>query len=455
LFYKKLKPFNNIVMTHIIKQPIGNGEYLYFNMKGGGDKKKKEEPKKDKDKGEDKDKDKKEGEGEDKDKEKKEGEGEDKDKDKKEGEGEGENSSKDANGKCVGKDSCAGEGAAKGLQAPKKNFDNMDKMIQDQVYPRIKNAWTNLTDKAKCPIYVGKTLPEIIPNMISKIGESTAGAFNNVSNSIKNLFDQVSGQDIKGYPNIFGPFEVAYAAVIIKIQNVINKIALGADADKILADPKIKSGELLDKMMRTSKRYKDAIKDAEMRNIFKDWMKNYTDALLETLDVAKPEVDRINTELRNIIEGMGDNVGESLSHALVNVVKSALANIPVVGGIVSAVAAADELGQEIINACKPPIAKGAGIVMPVVNGVNKQIDKAKCQLNDLAKKIEPIMKKLDKQEGGGGGGGQKKTVKNIGKKIYNTTQRIEHMLLRFGNKQRKTRIHLRRRKIRNTAKNKK
>ena len=63
------------------------------------------------------------------------------------------------------------------------------------------------------------------------------------------------------------------------------------------------------------------------------------------------------------------------------------------------------------------------------------------------------MKKLDKLEGGGSG--QKKTVKNIGKKINNTTQRIEHMLLRFGNNQRKTRIHLRRRKIRNTAKNKK
>jgi hypothetical protein len=437
-------------MKHIIKQPIGQGKYMYFNMRGGGGDDKKKEDKK-----EGEGEDKKEGDG----KDKKEGEGEDKKEG--EGEGEGENSSKDANGKCVGKDSCAGEGAAKGLQAPKKNFDSMDKMFKDQMYNGMKNAWTNLSDKAKCPIYVGKTLPEIIPNMITKIGQSTAGAFNNVSNSIKNLFDQVSGQDIKGYPNIFGPFEVAYAAVIIKIQNVINKIALGADADKILADPNIKSGELLDKMMRTSKRYKDAIKDAETRNIFKDWMKNYTDALLETLDVAKPEVDRINKELNTIIEGMGNNIGESLSHALVNVVQSAVANIPVVGGIVSAVLSADQLGQEIINACKPPIAKGAGIIMPVVNGVNKQFDKAKCQLNDLAKKFEPIMKKLDKLEGGGsgsggsGGLGQKKTVKNIGKKINNTTQRIEHMLLRFGNNQRKTRIHLRRRKIRNTAKNKK
>jgi hypothetical protein len=417
-------------MTSIIKlkQPVGGGEFMYFNMsggsttthlkKGGGGGEEKEE------------------------------EG----KEKNNSESEGENGSKDANGKCVGKDSCAGDGIAANLQAPKKEFDSMDKIVKDKMYNSMKNAWTNLSDKAKCPIYVGKTLPEIIPNMITKIGQSTAGAFNNVSNSIKNLFDQVSGQDIKGYPNIFGPFEVAYAAVIIKIQNVINKIALGADADKILADPKIKSGELLDKMMRTSKRYKDAIKDAQTRDIFKDWMKNYTDALLETLDVAKPEVDRINKEINNIIEGMGDNIGESLSHALVNVVQSAVANVPVVGGIVSAVLSADQLGQEIINACKPPIAKGAGIVMPVVNGINKQIDKTKCQLNDLAKKFEPVMKKLDKLEGGGG---KNKTVKNVGKKINNTTRRVEYMLSRFGNNQRKTRIHLRKRNKRNTLKSNK
>jgi hypothetical protein len=434
-------------MTSIIKlkQPFGGGEFMYFNMRGGSTT---THLKKGGGGGEEEEKEEKEGE--------KEGDGEDKgdgdDGKKKEGDGEGENSSKDANGKCVGKDSCAGARRAADLQAPKKEFDSMDKIVKDKMYNGMKNAWTNLSDKAKCPIYVGKTLPEIIPNMITKIGQSTAGAFNNVSNSIKNLFDQVSGQDIKGYPNIFGPFEVAYAAVIIKIQNVINKIALGADADKILADPKIKSGELLDKMMRTSKRYKDAIKDAEIRNIFKDWMKNYTDALLETLDVAKPEVDRINKEINNIIEGMGDNIGESLSHALVNVAQSAVANVPVVGGIVSAVLSADQLGQEIINACKPPIAKGAGIVMPVVNGINKQIDKTKCQMNDLAKKFEPVMKKLDKLEGGGG---KNKTVKNVGKKINNTTRRVEYMLSRFGNNQRKTRIHLRKRNKRNTLKSNK
>ena len=445
-----------------IMQKIGDKDIIY-NLSGGqGEDENKNGDKDGKGKGED---------GEDGDG-KKDGEGEGKD-----GEGEGEDGDKGKDGKCVGKDTCAGDKLASKLSAPANKLRSLDTMLRDKVNNSMKDAWKNLTDKAKCPIYVAEKIPDMIPNMIEKIGKSTAGAFDNVANSIKNLFDQVSGQEIKGYPNIFGPFEVAYAFVIIKIQNVINQLALGADADKILADPAIKSGELLAKMMRTSKRYKDAIKEAELQDIFKDWIKNYTDALLETLDIAKPEIDRINTELKNIIEGMGDNIGESLSHALVNVVRSVVSNIPIVGGIVSAVMSADELGQEIINACKPPVAKGAGIIMPIVNGVNKQVDKTKCQVDKLVKKIEPLMLKLENKansvgekvnskvekmsskmdekvekmsskmdekvekskEGGGGGGGggrQKKTVKNIGKRINNATRRVEYMLSRFRNKTR-------------------
>ena len=369
--------------------------------------------------------------------EKGEGEGDKGEGDKSEGD-----PSKDANGKCVGEDKCAATELVGPLKGPKEKIDSVDKIVKDKVNNTMKDVWTNLSDKAKCPLYAAEKIPDMMSNIVDKVGKSTAGAFDNVSNSIKNLFDQVSGQEIKGYPDIFGPFEVAYAFVITKIQNVINKIALGEDADKILASPEITSGELLDKIMKNSKMYKDLVKEAEIRDIFKDWMKNYTDALLETLDIAKPEIDRINTEINTIIEGMGDNVGESLSHALVNVVRSAVSNLPVVGGIVSAVLSADELGEEILNACRPPIAKSAGAILPVINGVNKQVDKTRCQLNDLVKKIEPIMEKMEKKMNSVGEkmnkpaiqGGGVKTVKNIGKKINNSTRCLKYMLSRFSNK---------------------
>jgi len=338
----------------------------------------------------------------------------------------------DAKGKgesdCNDQNSCVGKGAAAKLSAPHIKMQGLDQMAKDKLHSILKNIWGALNDKTKCVSMIANELPNVVPNMIDKIGNSTSGAIDNVSNSIKNLFKQVSGQEIKGYPDIFGPFEVGYAMIIIKIQNIINQIALGADADKILADPNIKSGELLDKMMRTSKRYKDAAGEAKFRNIFGEWMKNYVDALLKTLDIAQPEIDRINAKLNSIIEGMGENIGESISHALVNVISAIVSNIPVVGGIVSALLSADELGQEIIKGCAP-IAKGAGMLGNVADGVINQANKTTCKISELGKKLEPILNIGSSQAGGGGGGGKKRKTRE--RKLNNTTRRIKYMLGQF------------------------
>ena len=343
------------------------------------------------------------------------------------------NDGKNADGKCVGEDSCTMRTTADKLSDTHIKMQGLDQMAKDKLHSMLKNGWGALNDKAKCVSMVTTELPNVVPNMIEKIGSSTSLAIDNVSNSIKNLFDQVSGQEIKGYPDIFGPFEVGYAMIIIKIQNIINQIALGADADKILADPNIKSGELLDKMMRTSKRYKDAVAQAEFKNIFEEWMKNYVDALLKTLDIAQPEIDRINQRLNSIIEGMGDNIGESISHALVNVISAVVSNIPGVGGIVKVILSADELGQELIDGCRP-LAKAAGSMANVVDGVNKQISKTQCNINELSKKLEPVLNIGSSQAGGGGGVGRKKTTrktKERKRKLNNTTRRIKYMLGQF------------------------
>ena len=338
------------------------------------------------------------------------------------------NDGKNADGKCVGEDSCTMRGTADKLSDTHIKMQGLDQMAKDKLHSMLKNGCGALNDKAKCVSMVTKELPNVVPNMIEKIGSSTSGAIDNVSNSIKNLFDQVSGQEIKGYPDIFGPFEVGYAMIIIKIQNIINQIALGADADKILADPNIKSGELLDKMMRTSKRYKDAVQEAEFKNIFEEWMKNYVDALLKTLDIAQPEIDRINQRLNSIIEGMGDNIGESISHALVNVISAVVSNIPGVGGIVKVILSADELGQELIDGCRP-LAKAAGSMANVVDGVNKQISKTQCNINELSKKLEPVLNIGSSQAGGGVG--RKRKTRERKKKLNNTTRRIKYMLGQF------------------------
>jgi hypothetical protein len=433
---------------------------------------KKEEPKKAEgaEKAEDKEKEGKEKGEEGKEKGEKGEEGEKKEGEEgKDGEGEKEigKDGKDENGKCVGEDTCAGDAIATKFEAPNDVLVAAKKKLDDGVKEGVKNVMTTLGNPLKCAKLITAEIPNVIPNMIDKIGKSISGAFNDINLSITKTFENAGNVDIKGYPDLFGPFEVAWAMGMSKIQGVINGIALGVDAEKILSDPNLTAKILFDKLVLRSNLYKMALDDAEIRGIFKDWMAQYVDTLLNALKIAQPEIDRINNEVKTIIEGMGDNIGTSLGHAITNIIASALSALPVVGGVVSAIKSADQLGQEIINACKPPIAKGAGILMPPINEFNKQKSKLECEINKLKSKIEPPIKRLEEkmasvtakidskmanvtakldskmasatakldskmasatEQKGGGGGGQNKI------KIQRTTRRIKQMLMRFQGK---------------------
>jgi hypothetical protein len=413
-----------------------------MNTADGGKKdEKKEEGKKDEKK------DGKEGEKKDEKKDGKEGE-------KKEGEeGKGKGSDKDEKGKCVGEESCAGKDIAAKFSSPGKMLDNAKENLDKKIKEGMKTVVTTITNPAKCAtMAVGA-----VPAMINGIGKSISGAFDGITLSINNSF---KAADAKGFTGILGPFKIANAMFLGKLQGIINNIALGPDADKILSDPKLTAKLLFDKLVFRSNMYKMAIKDAEFRGVFKVWMSDYVNTLLASLKVAQPEIDRINKEVKTIIEGMGSNVGESLGHAIVNVIASALGALPVVGGVVSAIKGADQLGQEIIKACEPPITKGAGILMPMVNGFNKQKSRLNCEVEKLEGKVKPIiqniegkMSKITSKVGGGmqgggmqGGGMQSRNTKRrINKKIANTTKRINELLTRFTVRRRNSKTNYTRR----------
>jgi len=339
-------------------------------------------------------------------------------------------------GKCEGEDSCAGKNFAEALKDPGRLMDGVKDSVKDGVKNGVNTLMTSLTNPAKCAtIVVGS-----VPAVISGIGQSIAGAVDDINSSINKTFDTIQ---LQGFDGIFGPFKIAHAMFMMKLQGIINDIALGKDAEKILSDPNLTAKILFDKLVYRSKMYKLAIEDAEFRNIFKDWIADYVNTLLNALKIAQPEIDRINTEIKNIIEGMGDNIGESLGHAITNVIASAVSALPVVGGIVNAVKSADQLGQEIINACKPPIAKGAGIIMPIVNQFNKEKTRLECEGEKLKRKIKPPIDRIEakmnalsqklenkmaktKQSGGAGA-----TQRAKHKRIKNTTKRIHYLLKRF------------------------
>jgi hypothetical protein len=78
-------------------------------------------------------------------------------------------------------------GTADSLSAPHQKMQGLDQMAKDKLHSMLKNGWGALNDKAKCVSMVTKELPNVVPNMIEKIGSSTSGAIDNVSNSIKQI----------------------------------------------------------------------------------------------------------------------------------------------------------------------------------------------------------------------------------------------------------------------------
>ena len=338
---------------------------------------------------------------------------------------------------CNGKYSCAGQKFAGYLSAPAKAAADFSQAIKDKLSEHRNKIVDILNNYSKC----------LSDPTSTKTGGGGAGGaaqeINSATESLKLLFKELGDREVKGYPNIFGPLEVLYAIVVINLQKKINKIILGDDAENMLADPNMTSKKLFDSMLKTSEKYKEVVFDSEFKQVFTEWINNYVTALLTTLDIAQPEIDRMNHKLNEIIETTGDNIGKSLIHALVNVARSAAANVPVVGGIVSLVLSADQIGKEIIDLCAPQISKGAGILFPAIDGINKQIEVAKCSANELAEKVKPMLAKKENTQQGGGASANSQKIKQ---QIHKTVRRINAMLMRFkGHKNRKLNYTRRRR----------
>ena len=383
--------------------------------------------------------DKKEGEGAEKG-EKKEGEkGEKKDGDKKDGEKKEdppiEGQDPDTK-KCVGKPSCAGEGIAGTLSAPGNGLSSMKKVLDDKVKGAGKAMLTVATNPAQCAANVAGAVPAIVGSVF----DAVAGGIDKIGNSFNNLGAKA---EAKGFDGIFAPFEIGHSMFMQKLQNVASSIALGSDfwqkhPELPQGDPKAAAKIVVDTAMKRSGIYKLALEDAETRGIFKKWLSQYTDSLLNALKVAQPEIDRINNEIRTIIEGAGSNVGDAAGTAIANALTTALSALPVIGGVVSGVTALDNLGKKIVGICEPPLVKGAGIVLPVVNAFNKQKSRLNCEVtkltNTIKKPIERLEAKLTPQSGGAG----MRSKKNIKKKIVTTQKRVTYLLNRFTRRNHKT-----------------
>ena len=279
-----------------------------------------------------------------------------------------------------------------------------------------------VTDKTECVKFFVNEIPNFLPNLINQSGDAASNSINKITDSIKKLFDQFNGQDIPGYPNIIPPLETLYASAMMKIQGSINKALLGQDGNKIMADPNTKPKALLQKLEASSINFKKMVSDEQFQEIFKKWMINYTSAFAESLELAKPQLDQLKAMMEGVIGDISKKLGTTLGKALFDVVKSAIGEIPLAGGVLDLIISIIQMGENIVKSCLPIVSKGAGAVLPPLNMMNKKYVETMNDVNCLMKKIDPIMKKMEGQKGGG---------IQVDKKIQRATKRVQYMLKQF------------------------
>lgn len=330
---------------------------------------------------------------------------------------------------------CIAEQTANELIDLKKRLEDPLKMARDYVTEKVKVVAETVKNAVVNPLECGKivagSFTDIIPNTIDKASlalDKLYLSLDKLNGSMDHFFNGLGGREIPGYPNLFGPFEVLYAKLILDMQGMLNKILLGENADKILSDPKFDPKNLLAELMKNSKKYLDVSKSKEFQGIFKEWLVNYVESVMNALNIAKEPIDKVKNEVIKIIDGLGKDLGNSVQAALSNVITLGLGAIPGVGTVIDIAYAGERIGKKILNACETGVSTGAGIVLPTANKINKGVDYTKCRVNELKDKLAPLMN--TSQAGG-------MSVERKRKNINKATKRVKRMLLRFTRRQSK------------------
>ena len=126
-------------------------------------------------------------------------------------------SDKDAKGNCIGKDSCPQPPV--NFSAPKISLDGMKEKLDKGLQDSGQKVMTALTNPAKCAaIAVGA-----VPAMIDGVFNSIAGGFDKVAKSFNGVTTAASDQ---GFDGLLAPFKIGHAMFMMKIQDIIQRIAL-------------------------------------------------------------------------------------------------------------------------------------------------------------------------------------------------------------------------------------
>ena len=305
---------------------------------------------------------------------------------------------------CTGKEKipCLAETFAKALMAPKQVMDTILNAWIDSAQALIKKTASTAVDVLKGDLKFFTTeFPLILPNMIGKMADKTVEGIEKIGNAIggvnthiDNFFKTIGNKEIKGFPNIFGPIEILIAIVMIKLQSFINTIFLGADADKIMADPNKTPDKLWKSVSDNSEIFKKLSQHPEFTSKFHDLIVKFTEAILNAMKIATPEIEKVSNKISEIITNIGNKGAATVEMSVHTIMTGIFKAIPLVGTIIAALDAGDRFAAKLITKIGDKAALVAGGWMPYINLLNSVSQQSINSVLELQKILGPTIEKV-------------------------------------------------------------
>ena len=297
----------------------------------------------------------------------------------------------------------------------------------------IKNTiMEDIGNPVKCASDVIVGLPAVAENFLNGI----ANGLNNIGNAAENALEKSA---TLVFENPFAPFEVFFYGKIKNFQLFFANLLLGANGKDILLDPNMSPEKILKAMLKLSESFTKIFDHPMFQEIFNKWLTNYAAALDKGINIAMVPLTGVTDKLTGIVTDTSKKIGDAIGSTLTNIIDSILKSIPIVGAVFNVGSLAKKIAGKIMSVCEPFVAKGGLAVGTLANIGYDQYNKAKCQVNSLKKKIDPILKSINSTTGASqtGGGFAGMSIEKRRKKMHKATKRVQRMLLKFTRRQNK------------------
>jgi len=263
----------------------------------------------------------------------------------------------------------------------------------------------------------GRGLPKVFEDMAEGVHKTATNMQKGVTDFADTLANVKVGNVIYG-----NAFYKAYLLTVNGIQQKIDRFLLGDMAGK-----DVDTTQLLEHVRKTSEKFLNIAQHPKFQQVLREMSDNYGKGIVKSMNAAQPGLDRVTTKAQDMMLNTGKRLGSTVGNTAVNVVKSIIAEVPFVGGVIDAIISVGDLTNKILATCGPPVKFVSDVGPPIINGAMDTAEEMKCKLLEIQKKTAGLMQQVEKDIGTAPkqkGGSRIRHKKSMKRNIDRTTRRV-------------------------------